>query len=283
MTAVKANGISIEYETVGSPDGEPMLMVMGNNSQLVVWPEKFLEGLAAAGFYVITYDNRDVGLSTWFPAGTQYTVSDMAADGIGLLDALGIDTAHVVGASLGGGIVQYMAIEYPDRVRSLCSIMSTTSAPGLPGPPPELAARAMELMMNPVTERGAIIERSVETAHIVGSTGFEIDDDRVRALAARVYDRGHNPDGGINHGLAIAAAGDRTEALGKVTVPTVVIHGSVDPLVHPMGGEFTANAIPNAQLVIIEGMGHDLPEGAWPIVTDAIVSNARKASTTRRG
>jgi pimeloyl-ACP methyl ester carboxylesterase len=278
MTAIQANGITIEYETTGSLDDPAMLLVMGHNSQLVVWPEDFRAQLAAKGFYVIAYDNRDVGKSTWFPAGTQYSVSDMAADGMELLSALGIESAHIAGASLGGGIVQYMAIEHPHRVRSMCSIMSTTSAPGLPGPPPELAAKAMELMMNPPQDRDGIIEQSVPKAHIVGSTGFEIDDDAVRALAALTYDRGYNPDGGVNQSMAVAAAYDRTEDLGKLTMPCVVIHGTVDPLVHPLGGEWTAKAIPGAELVMIEGMGHDLPRGAWPIVIDAIVRNARRAS-----
>jgi pimeloyl-ACP methyl ester carboxylesterase len=278
MTAVQANGITIEYETTGSPADEPMLLVMGHNSQLVVWPAEFREQLAAQGFYVIAYDNRDVGKSTWFPAGTQYSVSDMAADGMGLLDALGIDSAHIAGASLGGGIVQYMVIEHPHRVRSLCSIMSTTSAPGLPGPPPDRMAAAMELLQNPPTTREEVIAQAPLKARVVGSTAFEIDDDRARALAALTYDRAFNPDGGVNQTLAVAAAYDRTEALGKVTCPTVVIHGTVDPLVHPLGGEWTAKAIPGAELVMIEGMGHDLPEGAWPIVIDAMVRNARKAS-----
>jgi pimeloyl-ACP methyl ester carboxylesterase len=277
MTAVQANGITIEYETWGSPENEAMLMVMGHNCQLVVWPPKMLEDLADAGFYVIAYDNRDTGLSTWFPAGTQYTVSDMAADGMGLLDALGIDAAHIVGVSLGGGIVQYMAIEYPERVLSMCSIMSTTSAPGLPGPPPEIAAQAMQLLATPATTREEIIEQSVPKAHIVGSKApFTIDEEMVRERAALAYDRAYNPDGGINQTLATAAAYDRTEALGKVTCPTVVIHGSVDPLVHPLGGEWTAKAVPGAELVIIEGMGHDLPDGAIPIVNEAIVRNARR-------
>jgi pimeloyl-ACP methyl ester carboxylesterase len=223
---------------------------------------------------VIVYDNRDVGMSTKFPAGTQYTVSDMAADGMALLDHLGVESAHIVGASMGGGIVQVMAIEWPERVRSLCSIMSTTSGPGLPPPSAEILQWAMR---PPLTDRDAIIEAAVETARVVGSTGFAIDDDAVRARAAASFDRGHHPDGRLNQTMAIAAAGDRTEALGRVTVPTVVIHDTVDPLVHPMGGELTAKAIPGAELVMVEGMGHDLPDGAHAIVVDAIVTNARKA------
>ncbi len=274
MTAVQANGITIEYETWGSPQDEPILMVMGHGAQLVAWPAELLEGLAAAGYFVITYDNRDVGLSTKFPSGTSYTVSDMAADGMALLDALGVDSAHIVGASMGGGIVQVMAIEFPDRVRSLCSIMSTTSGPGLPPPSAEVIAG---MTLPPVTERDAVIDRAVVTAHIVGSTGFTIDDEQVRARAALSYDRAFHPDGRLNQTMAVAAAADRTAALGAVTVPTVVIHGSVDPLVSPVGGEMTAKAIPGSELVVIEGMGHDLPDGAVSAVTDAIVTNARKA------
>jgi pimeloyl-ACP methyl ester carboxylesterase len=277
MTAAQANGITIEYETLGSPDDEAMLMVMGHGAQLVFWPPAFLDALAAAGYFVILYDNRDVGMSTHFPLGTSYTISDMAADGIGLLDALGIASAHIVGASMGGGIVQQMAIEFPERVRSLCSVMSTTSGPGLPPPPPELLAAAAKLAAEPVTDRQAVIEQAVETARIVGSTAFAIDDEQVRERAALSYDRGFHPDGRMNQTMAIAVAPDRTEALGAVSVPTVVIHGSVDPLVHPMGGELTAKAVPGAELVVIDGMGHDLPEGAFPIVVEAIVTNARKA------
>lgn len=278
MTAVQANGITIEYETHGSPNDEAILLVMGHNSQLVVWPEEFRQRLADHGYYVIAYDNRDTGLSTWFPAGTQYTVNDMAADGMGLLDVLGIDAAHVAGASLGGGIVQYMAIDFPERVLSLCSIMSTTSAPGLPGPPPEKLAQAAAFVMNPAKTREEMIDQAYPKALVVGSTAFEIDEEDCRALAALTYDRAFNPDGGVNQTMAVALAEDRTEALGQLTMPTVVIHGTVDPLVHPLGGEWTAKAIPGAELVMIEGMGHDLPRGAWDIVIDAIVKNARRAS-----
>jgi pimeloyl-ACP methyl ester carboxylesterase len=278
VTAVQANGITIEYETLGSPDDDAMLLVMGHGAQLVSWPPSFVRALADAGFHVITYDNRDVGLSTTFPAGTTYTIGDMAADGMGLLDALGIERAHVAGASMGGGIVQQMAIDHPERVLSLCSIMSTTSGPGLPPPPPEKVAAMLPLLMNPPTGRDEVIEHAVKAAHVIGSTAFPIDEAQVRERAAASYDRGHHPAGRDNQSAAVAAAGDRTEALGKVTVPTVVVHGSVDPLVPPAGGELTANAVPGAELVVVEGMGHDLPEGAVPIVVEAIVTNARRAT-----
>jgi pimeloyl-ACP methyl ester carboxylesterase len=279
MPSVNANGITIEYETYGSPDDETILLVMGHASQLIVWPRLLLDQLVAAGFHVVIYDNRDVGLSTKFPAGTQYTVSDMAADGMALLDALGIERAHIAGASMGGGIVQQMVIDHPDRVLSMCSIMSTTSGPGLPPPPAEKVAEMLPLLTNRPTDREGMIEHSVKVAHVVGSTKFHIDDDKVRDLASRVMDRGgRNEDGAANQSSAIARCGDRTEALGHVTVPTVVIHGSVDPLVSVVGGEMTAKAVPGAELVVIDGMGHDLPEGAVPIVVDALVRNARKAS-----
>lgn len=292
MTAATANGITIEYETIGSPDDEPMLLVMGFGAQLVYWPPAFLEGLAAAGYFVIVYDNRDVGLSTKFSLPTAaagdagvagalagggmapYTVSDMAADGIGLLDTLGIKSAHVVGASMGGFIVQAMAIEHPARVRSLCSIMSTTGDPSVPPPTPEALAALTKV---PATDRQAYIEQNVETAHQIGSTGFDIDDEWIRLRSARTYDRCFHPEGRTLQALAVAASPDRTAALGSVSVPAVVIHGGADPLVSPVGAEITAKAIPGADLVIVPGMGHDLPEGAWPVIIDAIVTNARKA------
>ncbi len=274
MTAIQANGITLEYETLGSPENEPLLMVMGHGAQLVYWPQEFLEGLAAAGYFVIAYDNRDVGMSTHFPLGTQYSIADMAADGMALLDHLGIDSAHVVGASMGGGIVQQMVIDYPDRVRSLCSIMSTTSGPGLPPPPAEVIEWASR---PPLTDRDEVIEDAVKTAGVIGSTGFTVDHHKVRARAALSFDRGHYPEGRMNQSLAIAAAPDRTEALGQVTVPTVVIHGTVDKLVHPMGGELTAKAIPGAELLMIDGMGHDLPDGVHGMVIEAILANVQKA------
>jgi pimeloyl-ACP methyl ester carboxylesterase len=294
MTAVQANGITIEYETVGSADDEPMLLVMGFGAQLVYWPPRFLEQLAAAGYHVIVYDNRDVGLSTKFSlsgaadggagvagalaggGAAAYTVVDMAADGVGLLDALGIDRAHIVGASMGGFIVQSMAIDHPERVRSLCSIMSTTGDPSVPPPTPEAIAALTKV---PASDREGYIEQSVETAHQIGATGFDIDDDWIRERSARSYDRCFHPEGRTLQALAVAASPDRTADLAGVTVPTVVIHGGADPLVSPVGGEMTAKAIPDAELLIVPGMGHDLPEGAWPAIVEAIVTNARKATS----
>lgn len=277
MTAVQANGITIEFETHGDPQNEPMLMVMGHGAQLIYWPPAFLQGLVEEGYFVITYDNRDVGKSTHFPLGTTYTVSDMSNDGMALLDHLGIDSAHIVGASMGGGIVQVMAIEHPERVRSMCSIMSTTSGPGLPPPPAEVLQTMLAMQAEPVDTRDAFVEQAMKTARIVGSTGFDFEPDWIRTRSELTYDRGYHPDGRTNQSMAIAMTPDRTEALRSVTAPTVVIHGTVDPLVHPMGGELTANAVPGAELVMIEGMGHDLPSGVFQTVTEAIVKNARKA------
>jgi pimeloyl-ACP methyl ester carboxylesterase len=284
-----ANGITIEYETFGDPTAEPMLLVMGFAGQLVHWPRELLSDLAARGFWVIIFDNRDAGRSSTSDAESErvpvstsatatssppYRLEDMAADGIGLLDALGIDAAHLVGMSMGGFIVQLMAISHPDRVRTLCSIMSTPGDPAVPPPAPEAMAA---LLQPPAETRAEFIDQSVRIAHVIGSTALGIDEERVRARAAATFDRGLHPAGRIRQALAIAAAADRTKRLGLLTVPTVVIHGADDKLVSPVGGELTAKAVPGAELVMIPGMAHDLPEAAWPIIVDAIAANAAKA------
>jgi pimeloyl-ACP methyl ester carboxylesterase len=284
MVSTAANGITIEYETIGDPTGQPMLLVMGFAAQLVYWPGQLLTELAARGFWVIIFDNRDAGLSSTFddaspagnggPDGPPYTLDDMAADGIGLLDALGVVSAHVVGMSMGGFIVQLMAINHPDRVRSLCSIMSTPGDPAVPPPAPEAMAALVE---PPAETRAPFIDQSVRIAHVIGSTALGIDEEWVRARAAVTFDRGLHPVGRVRQALAIGSAADRTGRLGLVSVPTVVIHGTEDRLVSPAGSELTAKAIPGAELVMIPGMGHDLPEPAWPVIVDAITANAAKA------
>ena len=292
MASTTANGITIEYKTHGDNTADPMLLVMGFGAQLVYWASDFLDQLAAKGFFVIVYDNRDVGLSTKFddpqaslPAldgafdasaiRAPYTVADMAADGIGLLTALGIERAHIVGASMGGFIVQSMAIDYPARVRSLCSIMSSTGDPTVPPATPEAMAA---LVQAPATTRDEAIDQALRTARVVGSPGFPFAEERVRERAETSFDRCFHPAGRVRQALAVAASPDRTADLAAVDVPTVVIHGADDPLVSPVGGEATAKAIPGAELVIIAGMGHDLPEGAWPTIIDAIATNAAKAA-----
>lgn len=292
MPSATANGITIEYDTFGEPTAPALLLVMGLGAQLISWPEDFCKQLADRGFHVIRYDNRDVGLSTKIeggpdpdiaaamsgdPSSAAYRLDDMAADGMGLLDALGIESAHIVGASMGGMIVQTMAINHPERVRSLCSIMSTTGDPTAGQPTPE----AMSALLRPrPRNRDEAIASAVESSRIIGSPGFPFDEDVVRERAAAAYDRCFYPTGFARQLVAIMASGDRTERLGAVTAPTLVVHGSADPLVVPSGGEATARAVPGAKLVTIDGMGHDLPEGAWPEIVDAIVANASRAGAT---
>ena len=278
MPAATVNDIVIEYETTGSANDEAMLLIIGLGAQLVYWPPAFLRAIADRGYYVIVFDNRDVGLSTKFTTeradkGAPYTVEDMAGDAVGLLDHLHVASAHVVGVSLGGAIAQAMAIHYPSRVKTLASIMS---APGNASLPPPTPAALDALTKVAATERSAYIEQNVETAHQIGSTGFPIDDDWVRTRAARTYDRCFCPEGRTRQALAIAASPDRTDALKSVRAPTVVIHGESDPLVNVVGGKQTADAIPGATLTTIPGMGHDLPEAAWPTIIDAIVTNASR-------
>lgn len=289
MPSVAANGITIAYDTFGEETAPALLLVMGLGAQMIAWPEEFCKELADAGFFVIRYDNRDVGLSSKIEDGpapdlaaamtgdhssASYRLDDMAADGMGLLDVLGIDEAHVVGASMGGMIVQTMAINHQERVRTLCSIMSTTGNPGVGQAAPE----AMTMLLRPrPASREEAIEAAVETSRVIGSPGFPFDEDTVRQRAAEAYDRCFYPMGFARQLVAIMASGDRTGRLGAVRVPTLVIHGSSDPLVTPSGGEATARAIPGASLLQVEGMGHDLPTGAWPQIIPAIAANAAQA------
>lgn len=286
MPRTRSNGIEIEYETFGDKEAKPLLLVGGLGAQMIVWDEAFCEGLAERGHNVIRFDNRDVGLSTWLseagvpdvtklihqlatgePVEAPYTLSDMANDAVGLLDALEIEAAHVVGASMGGMIAQTIAIEHPDRVRSLTSIMSTTGDPTLPPAEPEAIGA---LMAPPPTSREAAIERSVVTSRAIGNTGFPFDEPAVRTQAARSYDRAFHPDGAARQMLAIMASGSRAAALRGLDIPTLVIHGDADPLIRPEGGRHTAECIADAELLMIEGMGHDLPRGAWALIFDAI-------------
>jgi pimeloyl-ACP methyl ester carboxylesterase len=286
MPSVSANAIRLEYDTFGDPTREPLLLVMGLGTQMILWREEFCERLAASGHYVIRYDNRDVGLSTKFddagvpdlpavvtrvlaglPAGLAYTLDDMADDAAGLLDALQIDRAHVCGASMGGMIAQTVAIRHPHRVKTLTSIMSTTGDPSLP--PPTLEA-VESLLEAPPADRDAYLERSVRLSRVIGSPGFDQDEATLRTLAGRAYDRCFYPQGQARHLAAVLAHGSRRDALSKLRVPSLVIHGADDPLVRLEGGEDTAAAIPDAELVVIDGMGHDLPPGVWPPIIAAV-------------
>lgn len=286
------NGIEICYETHGDPDGEPLLLVMGLGTQLIGWPIELCDALVDRGFFVVRYDNRDTGLSTKFanvgadflttflkarqgePVEVAYRLSDMAADGIGLLDHLGIDSAHVVGASMGGMIAQTMAIEHPTRVRTLTSIMSTTGDLDVGEPTPQ----AMEALLRPVpTTREDAIAASVAATKLIGSPDH-FDEAVARERAAAAYDRCFNPAGTARQLLAIASSGSRAEGLAQLDLPTVVIHGDVDPLVTPSGGQRTAELIPGAELIMLEGMGHDLPPAMIGPVVEAITSLAARTN-----
>ena len=286
MPIARANGIEIAYDTFGAAGAPPLLLIMGLGAQMILWDEDFCAALAARGHHVIRFDNRDVGLSTkladhgapnlmtamstFFMRGTvdaPYTLSDMAADAAGLLDVLEIEAAHVVGASLGGMIAQTLAIEHPHRVRTLTSIMSTTGHRDLPPGRPE----AMAVLMTPAAEdREGSIGRALKVFRTIGSPGFPFDEARVRRVAGLSYDRCFHPAGVARQMVAILASGSRHERLGSVGVPSLVIHGADDPLLPVEGGIDTAQAIPGAELLIIEGMGHDLPRAVWPRLIDAI-------------
>ncbi|HEX6456696.1 MAG TPA: alpha/beta hydrolase [Solirubrobacterales bacterium] len=283
-----ANGIELCYQEVGDPGGEPLLLVMGLATQMIGWDEEFCSMLAERGFRVVRFDNRDIGRSTRIRSagvpgkldmvlgrrGTApYLLRDMAADTFGLMDHLGIDSAHLVGASMGGMIVQTAAIEQPRRVRSLTSIMSTTGS-RLVGHP---SYRTFGLLLaKPPREREAAIERIVKTFRTIGSPGYPFEEERVRRIAARSFDRGHSGAGIARQLHAITASGDRTPGLRKLKLPALVIHGNKDVLVNPSGGRATARAIPDARLKMIEGMGHDLPRALWRDFVEEIAANAAR-------
>ena len=281
--------VELCWQDFGDPANPPLLLVMGLGGQMILWPDELCELLAGAGFHVIRFDNRDNGRSTVLaaagepslqavlagePGAAPYDLSDMAGDAAGLLDALGIDAAHVVGASLGGMIAQTLAIEHPQRVLSLASLMSTTGEPSVGHPNAEGQAA---LMTRAPVDRAGYIESISRTRRAIGSPGFPHDAERTRRLAARCYDRGYHPQGTMRQLAAIVASGDRTEGLRGLDVPTVVIHGEDDPLIGVSGGHATAAAIPGARLVLIPGMGHDFPAGTWEPVAEAIVANAERA------
>jgi pimeloyl-ACP methyl ester carboxylesterase len=290
----KVGDIEICFETFGNPDDPAMLLVMGLGTQMIAWPEGFCRRLAEHGFFVIRYDNRDVGRSTHLrhyrpptirrlllrdKRAAKYSLADMADDGIGLLDHLGIEKAHVSGASMGGMIAQTMAARHPDRVLSLASIMSNTGHwwRGTP------VLRVYPIFLRrPASNREGAVESFVSVFKLIGSPGFPFDEDETRRAAELSYDRGYDPAGTGRQPAAILAAGDRTPELRTIMAPTVVIHGTKDRMVRPSGGRATAAAIPGAKLVMIDGMGHDFPRGAWDRIIEAIVANARRADTSER-
>jgi pimeloyl-ACP methyl ester carboxylesterase len=284
--------VTLCYETFGEETDPTALLVMGLGTQMIAWHEDFCEQLAARGLHVVRFDNRDIGRSTHIPGApptvaqllrrsrrvARYTLSDMAEDGWLLLERLGLAPAHVIGASMGGMIAQTIAARHPAAVRSLVSIMSNTGS-RLSGQP-SLGIYAIFLRRAPL-EREAFVEHMERVFAAIGSPGLPRDEGDIRELAGRSWDRDHDPDGPGRQLAAIIASGNRTPELRRITAPTLVIHGSRDRLVAPSGGRATARAIPGARLMMVPGMGHDLPRAAWPTLIDAIAEHARRADTAR--
>lgn len=289
MPKAAANGIHIEYETFGDSAARPFLLIGGLADQLIHWDNELCRDLSERGHYVIRFDSRDAGLSTKFDqAGVPdlgalargekeplYTLEDMADDAVGLLDALDVRKAHICGASMGGMIAQTIAIRHPSRILSLISIYSTTGNRDLPPPKPEM----MERLRAPAPpEREAYIKYMVDLFRAMAGPGFVFDEAWTRMITTRAYDRSFSPQGTIRQLAAIMTQTDRKEALASVTVPTLVIHGTDDPVVPMEAGKDTAEAILGARLMLIEGMGHDLPHGgAWPRIVEAIAAHTLRA------
>jgi pimeloyl-ACP methyl ester carboxylesterase len=286
----QVNGIELCYETFGSPEDPALLLIMGLGGQMIWWDDELCGQLAAAGFHVIRFDNRDCGRSTILahagvpknsalrrrdPSAAAYSLDDMAADAVGLLDLLGITAAHVVGVSMGGMIAQILALRHPRRVLSLCSISSTTGDPSVG----KMRWRLYPVFLRPLPrDRARYVQAFIRLAKKVGSPGkYAPDDAQVRDLAERSFERGFHPDGTRRQFAAAITAPNRTPLLRQLRVPAVVIHGKADGLIRPSGGEATAEAIPDARLVLIKGMAHDLPRQIWPQLISEISENAARA------
>ncbi len=286
-------GISLCYETFGERSEPTALLIMGLGTQMVAWPENFCRELAARGFHVVRFDNRDIGRSTHLtgrPPSTgellrrsgrsaRYTLADMAEDAAALLAQLDLAPAHIIGASMGGMIAQTLAARHPQDVRSLVSIMSNTGSRR--SGQPSLRVYPMLLRRAP-QGRDAFIAHMERAFAMIGSTGLPRDAQDIRAIATASYERDHDPAGPGRQLAAIIASGNRTAELARIGAPTLVIHGTADPLVSPSGGRATKRAIPGAQLMMIEGMGHDLPRAAWPRMIDAIAAHAQRADERQR-
>ncbi|MFC4946698.1 alpha/beta fold hydrolase [Pseudonocardia sp. GCM10023141] len=285
---VQANGIGLCCATVGDPTDPPLLLIMGQGTQLDGWDRRFYDELVDSGFFVIRFDNRDVGLSQRMDGTPDmaairggdlstlpYTLDDMAADAVGLLDALGLGRAHLVGASMGGMIAQLVAIRWPERVLSLCSIMSSTGDRAVGQADPDTIA----LIRRPApATREGVVEAAVKRSHALAGSGFPFDEHAARTRATAAYDRAFDPAGQRRQQAAAVAAADRTPALRNLRVPTVVIHGNDDRLVDISGGRATADAVPDAWLDVIDGMGHGIVPGAWPQIISAVRRNAARAT-----
>ena len=299
MTAVRANGIDIEYAETGRRDAPVVLLIMGLGMQLVAWPESLCEGLAARGFRVVRFDNRDIGLSTRMPSAGSlataammaraffhlpvrppYTLGDMARDTVGLMDALGIDRAHVVGASMGGMIAQIVAIERSERVKSLTSIMSTSGDPALPGPAPKV----LRALLRPRSrDKEIAVRRGMELFRLIAGSRYRPSEAELRAKLEGAVRRSYRPDAFARQFIAIQTAPSRVNLLRRVRAPTLVLHGDDDPLVPMAGGEDTAANIPGARLRIVPGMGHFLPEALVPLLVDEIAGHCLEAEDAAQG
>lgn len=293
MSAAHANGIAIEYEEIGPPDAPVILLIMGLGMQLVAWPESFCDGLSARGFRVVRFDNRDAGLSTRMPSAGSlattammaraflglrvrppYTLNDMARDTVGLMDALGISEAHIVGASMGGMIAQIVAIEHPERVKSLTSIMSTSGDRALPGP----KGKVLRALLRPrPRDKALAVRRYMEMFRLIGGGGYPPTEAELLVRVEGAVRRSYRPDAFARQLIAIQTAPSRVRKLRGVRAPTLVLHGSDDPLVPMAGGEDTAASIPGARLRVVPGMGHFLPEALVPLLVEEIAGHCLKA------
>jgi pimeloyl-ACP methyl ester carboxylesterase len=286
-----AGSIRIAYERLGDPSAPPVMLMMGIGAQLIAWPDGLCDALALRGLQLVRFDNRDAGLSTHLTtapppnlpaalagdyASASYTLSDMARDVVGLCDALGFASAHLVGASMGGFIAQTVAIEHPRRVRSLTSIMATTGDPKVGQAHPDVLREFAKGGAS--TSREQIIARNVDMVRIIGSPGYPADERAVAERAGRAFDRAFDPIGMARQAVAVVASGDRTAKLRELHVPALVIHGADDKMCDVSGGRATAAAIPGAELMVIDGMGHDLPAPLWPRLADAIAAHVLRAT-----
>lgn len=294
MAQAKINGISIEYEVHGTDDGEPLLLIMGLGAQMTRWPPGLYEKLVARGFRVIRFDNRDVGLSEKFSGvptvesvviarmqgqkpDIPYTLDDMAADAIGVLDFLGIERAHIAGASMGGMIGQLVAADYPERVLSFTAVFTSTGNPSLPPAKPEAMAVLTTRAGDPSTDIEAYLDQMIINARTIGSPGYPFDEKIVRERLRADVLRAYEPAGVARQIAAVVASGDRRTKAATIKAPVVVVHGDSDPLVSVEGGKDLAATIPDAELRIIPGMGHDLPPALYDLIADAISRAAERA------
>src|SRR5581483_9510720 len=274
MSTATNGDVTIYYETFGDPGQPTLLLVNGLGSQCINYSTEWCEMFAAEGYHVVRFDNRDVGLSSKLDDNPEYTAADMASDAVAVLDALGVQRAHVMGCSMGGLIVQRMAIDYPGRLLSMTSVMSRTGEPGVGDSSPEALA---VLMAKPAKTREEYIERQVAGHHIYGSKPEWLDEEFLADRAAAAYDRCFCPAGIARQMMAVGRDGNRSDALRSVDVPALVLHGSRDTLIDPSGGRQTAEVIPGARYVEIEGMGHDYPKAVWRQWVDIWSNFARSA------